>query len=171
MFIQCDDPTAIPLEAGETRGAAIDLGAGRRGFSAPAGAHSEGDIVHLYGLKFLDGTEVGRNGGRRGWLKTDNGRWLVLYEASSPVLDDDRSFYVVARMDADATTHNPDPAYLRSLLHAAGLSQREAARRIGVSERMMRYYLADESADHRPAPYSVQFALESLVSPRLRKAP
>lgn len=62
----------------------------------------------------------------------------------------------------DASLHNPSPEYLRALLARAGLSQREAARRIGVSERMMRYYLAPESADFRPAPYVVQFALESL---------
>ncbi|MFT4178270.1 MAG: helix-turn-helix transcriptional regulator [Thermomonas sp.] len=63
----------------------------------------------------------------------------------------------------DASGHDPRQEYLRSLLVDAGLSQREAARRIGVSERMMRYYLADESADHRPAPYVVQFALEELA--------
>lgn len=71
----------------------------------------------------------------------------------------------------DASLHDPRPEYLRALLDQAGVSQREAARRIGVSERMMRYYLADESADHRPAPYVVQYALESLLSPRRRKAP
>lgn len=65
-------------------------------------------------------------------------------------------------MTPDATRHNPDPAYLRGLLLAAGVSQREAARRIGVSERVMRYYLAPEAADYRPAPYVVQYALESL---------
>lgn len=66
-------------------------------------------------------------------------------------------------MKPDATKHNPDPRYLRGLLESAGLSQREAARRIAVSERMMRYYLADESADHKPAPYLVQYALEQLA--------
>lgn len=65
-------------------------------------------------------------------------------------------------MTPDASRHDPRPEYLRALLDEAGLSQREAARRIGVSERMMRYYLADESADHRAAPYTVQFALEAL---------
>lgn len=30
-------------------------------------------------------------------------------------------------------------------------------------QRVMRYYLADESADHRPAPYPVQFALEAMA--------
>lgn len=72
-------------------------------------------------------------------------------------------------MTPDSTKHNPSPDYLRALLARAGISQREAARRIGVSERMMRYYLAPESADYRPAPYVVQFALESL--PRSKSAP
>lgn len=70
-------------------------------------------------------------------------------------------------MTPDATKHNPSPDYLRALLDRAGLSQREAARRIGVSERVMRYYLAPEAADYRPAPYVVQFALESLSSRRV----
>ncbi|MEN5115860.1 hypothetical protein ABE488_00785 [Luteimonas sp. TWI662] len=63
----------------------------------------------------------------------------------------------------DASKHDPRPQYLRALLERAGVSQREAARRLGISERMMRYYLADTGADHRPAPYTVQFALESLA--------
>lgn len=63
----------------------------------------------------------------------------------------------------DASLHDPRPEYLRALLQRAGVSQREAARRLGISERVMRYYLADESADHRPAPYPVQFALEAMA--------
>lgn len=65
-------------------------------------------------------------------------------------------------MRPEASLRNPSPRYLRGLIEAAGLSQRAAARRIGVSERMMRYYLADDSADHRAAPYPVQYALEQL---------
>lgn len=66
-------------------------------------------------------------------------------------------------MKPDATLHNPDPAYLRGLLDQAGLSQREAAARLGLSERMMRYYLSPaDSTTHRPAPYLVQYALEQL---------
>jgi transcriptional regulator with XRE-family HTH domain len=61
-------------------------------------------------------------------------------------------------MKLDVRKKNPDPAYLRELIKRAGLSQREAARRIGVSERAMRYYLSGE----RDAPYPVQYALESL---------
>jgi transcriptional regulator with XRE-family HTH domain len=67
-------------------------------------------------------------------------------------------------MTPDATKHNPSPDYLRALLDRAGVSQRAAARRIGVSERVMRYYLADEAAGYRPAPYPVQFALEALAA-------
>lgn len=70
-------------------------------------------------------------------------------------------------MTPDATKHDPRPEYLRALLDQAGLSQREAARRIGISERVMRYYLAPEAADYRPAPYVVQYALESLPHPRV----
>jgi hypothetical protein len=68
------------------------------------------------------------------------------------------------RMTPDAARHDPRPDYLRALLQQAGVSQRAAARRIGISERVMRYYLADESADYRPAPYPVQFAIEALAS-------
>lgn len=66
-------------------------------------------------------------------------------------------------MKPDASRHDPRPEYIRALIERAGLSQREAARRIGVSERMMRYYVADGDADHRDAPYIVQYALEGLA--------
>ena len=64
--------------------------------------------------------------------------------------------------DAEAR-RNPCPRYLRLLIERAGISQREAARRVGVSERMLRYYLSDVDAQtFRPAPYPVQYALEQL---------
>lgn len=63
----------------------------------------------------------------------------------------------------DASKHDPSPEYLRALIADAGVSQREAARRIGVSERVMRYYLSDTAADYRPAPYPIQYALECLA--------
>ena len=67
-------------------------------------------------------------------------------------------------MRPDATRHDPRPEYLRALLDSAGMSQRAAAERIGISDRLMRYYLAPESAaDRRIAPYPVQFALEQLA--------
>jgi transcriptional regulator with XRE-family HTH domain len=65
----------------------------------------------------------------------------------------------------DATLHNPAPAYLRGLVAATGLTQRECARRIGVSDRLLRYYLTDPASgkEAREAPYPVQYALEALA--------
>lgn len=60
--------------------------------------------------------------------------------------------------------HNPDPAYLRRLIARAGITQREAAQRLGISERVLRRYLADrDTPSALAAPYIVQFALESLA--------
>lgn len=68
-------------------------------------------------------------------------------------------------MTPDATRHNPDPLYLRQLLQAAGLNQLQAAERLGITSRAVRYYLSDaDSAGYRPAPYLVQFALERLAA-------
>lgn len=68
----------------------------------------------------------------------------------------------------NAVTYNPDPTYLRALITKSGLSQAGAASVIGISERVVRYYLAPiDSLGYRPAPYAVQFALESLTSPRM----
>ncbi len=69
-------------------------------------------------------------------------------------------------MSPDATQHNPDPLYLRELLHKAGLSQEQAADRIGIGRRTMRQYLAARESAKRysAAPYPVQFALEALAS-------
>lgn len=68
-------------------------------------------------------------------------------------------------MTPDATRHNPDPLYLRQLLQAAGLNQQQAAERLGITSRAVRYYLSDaDSAGYRPAPYLVQFALERLAA-------
>lgn len=60
----------------------------------------------------------------------------------------------------DAVWHKPDPTYLRELLERAGLSQRGAARQLGLAERTMRYYLAGE----QEAPYPVQYCLEVLAA-------
>ena len=70
-------------------------------------------------------------------------------------------------MKPNACNHNPKPCYLRGLLGKAGITQRKASKLVGVSERVMRYYLSDESGEgYRPAPYPVQFALECLADPR-----
>ncbi|MBO8330231.1 hypothetical protein IDZ92_31445 [Pseudomonas aeruginosa] len=64
-------------------------------------------------------------------------------------------------MKPDASSHNPDPRYLRGLLKKAGISQRRAAELLGLSDRVMRYYLSEDVKEgYRPAPYTVQFALE-----------
>lgn len=68
-------------------------------------------------------------------------------------------------MKPNASMHNPNPEYLRSLVDKSGLSQRKAAHAIGITERVMRYYLSCvDSESYRPAPYPVQFALECLAS-------
>ena len=65
----------------------------------------------------------------------------------------------------DAKTYNPDPGYLRDLITRAGISQREAARRLGIGERIMRAYLADpDKTTAQRAPYPVQYALEQLAA-------
>lgn len=61
----------------------------------------------------------------------------------------------------DVSRHNPDPAYIRQLIADAGLDVQQAALILGISERMMRYYLS-ESSSHR-CPYSVQYCLEVLA--------
>ena len=64
----------------------------------------------------------------------------------------------------DAALHNPDPTYVRELLARAGVSQRDAARRVGVSERSMRGYVAEAGTPTaQPIPYPVQYALECLA--------
>lgn len=68
-------------------------------------------------------------------------------------------------MKPDSSNHNPAPRYLRGLLEQAGLTQRQAAQLLGISDRVMRYYLSDEASDsYRAAPYPVQFALECLAA-------
>ena len=62
-------------------------------------------------------------------------------------------------MKPDATLHNPSPEYLRELLARAGLTQRGAARLLGIRERQMRRYLVGDAE----VPYCVQYALERLA--------
>jgi hypothetical protein len=59
--------------------------------------------------------------------------------------------------------HWPTPEYTRALCQATGLSKREIARRLGISDRMLRYYcMAATHPSFRPIPYTEQFALERL---------
>lgn len=64
----------------------------------------------------------------------------------------------------DATLHNPDAAYMRSLVTACDMTQVEAAKALGLSERVMRYYLSLNEDTFRPAPYTVQYTLEQLAA-------
>jgi hypothetical protein len=59
----------------------------------------------------------------------------------------------------DAKWHRDDKEYVLSLLQRAGLSQRGAARILGINERTMRYYCSGD----QPTPYLVQYALEVLA--------
>lgn len=69
-------------------------------------------------------------------------------------------------MKPNARNHNPDPRYIRRLIERAGLTQEQAGERIGVGARTMRYYVSLDKASYRPAPYSVQYALEQLAAGR-----
>ncbi|MDX8400821.1 MAG: helix-turn-helix domain-containing protein [Gallionellaceae bacterium] len=62
------------------------------------------------------------------------------------------------RLKPNATKHQPSADNIRALISGAGLSQRGAARLIGINERTMRKYCKDGRY-----PYLVQFALECLV--------
>jgi hypothetical protein len=64
----------------------------------------------------------------------------------------------------DVMNHMPNPHYLRTLIEVSGLSQQEAARRIGIDPRTMRGYLSLKKRSRNTMPYVVQFALEGLAS-------
>lgn len=66
-----------------------------------------------------------------------------------------------------ATGYRPDPEYLRDLLAQAGISQREAARKIGVSDVTLRRWLM--TPPRAVLPYSAQVCLELLA--RAEKSP
>lgn len=59
----------------------------------------------------------------------------------------------------DSTRRDADPDYLRELIDAAGISQQEAARRLGIDPRTMRRYLSGS----RAIPYAAQYCLEALA--------
>ncbi len=64
-------------------------------------------------------------------------------------------------MRPDINRHNPDPTYLRGLIHIIGLSQRQIARDLGIHETLFRKYITDiDNASYRECPYLVQYALE-----------
>lgn len=70
----------------------------------------------------------------------------------------------------DASSHDPTPTYLRGLLETAGITQEAAATALGITDRVLRYYLSSqESATYRPAPYAIQYALEQLAAYAVKK--
>ena len=62
-------------------------------------------------------------------------------------------------MKLDPTQHNPAPDNLRAIIDRIGISHREAAEKIGVGGRTMRYWLSGD----RTIPYTAQFCLEYLA--------
>ena len=62
--------------------------------------------------------------------------------------------------------YNPDPDYIRALIEATGLSQRAVAEQIGVSERMIRYYVTRHRDDTKgqKVTYVAQYAIERLAA-------
>lgn len=66
-------------------------------------------------------------------------------------------------MKPDAIRHVCDPWYLRELVRRTGLKQGELAARLGLSPRLVRYYLSTTPKAGHEAPYLFQFALEALA--------
>lgn len=70
----------------------------------------------------------------------------------------------------NASQHDYSPAYLRGLLETAGITREAAATALGITDRVMLYYLSSpESATYRPAPYAIQYALEQLAAHAAKK--
>lgn len=68
-----------------------------------------------------------------------------------------------AQWTPDVTRYNPDPIYIGQLIDATGLSQLELAARLGVSDRIVRYWTSGE----QDITYLAQFALECLAGQRM----
>ncbi len=61
--------------------------------------------------------------------------------------------------DADQYRYDECPGYLRQLYEASGLSQRECARRLGVTHSTFKNWMAGNAR----WPYTAQYALEILA--------
>ena len=67
-------------------------------------------------------------------------------------------------MNPDVKRHNPDHRYIRELVVATGLKQPELAKKLGISPRAIRMYIASpDVATSKEIPYALQYALEMLV--------
>ena len=65
-------------------------------------------------------------------------------------------------MRPDTKLHNPDQDYIRSLIDAIPMTQKEICTQIGTSYAMLQKFITTGSS-HKPCPYLIQFALESLA--------
>lgn len=59
----------------------------------------------------------------------------------------------------DASAHNPEPGYFRSLLNKAGMTYADAATKLNISERTVKRYAAVGGFG-----YGVQFVLECYAA-------
>lgn len=59
----------------------------------------------------------------------------------------------------DINAHDPRPQNTRRLIHLAGLTQKETAKKIGLSCSTLKKYIAAGGY----TPYLVQFAIESII--------
>lgn len=67
-------------------------------------------------------------------------------------------------MRPDAARYDPRPEYLLQLIAQTGMSVPTVAKRIGIGDRLLRFYLTEPGEKtFRIAPYPVQFALECLA--------
>lgn len=62
-------------------------------------------------------------------------------------------------MKPNGLEYNPSPSYLAELIESTGLPRKKIAEVLDVDERTIRKWLSGD----RQFPYTVQFALESLV--------
>jgi hypothetical protein len=70
-----------------------------------------------------------------------------------------------ARIKPDARDEHSHASWLRLCIGATGLSQAKVAKLVGITDRMMRAYLADPALakSAQTAPYTIQYALEQLA--------
>ncbi|HEY6612746.1 MAG TPA: hypothetical protein VIZ86_16655 [Pseudomonas sp.] len=67
-------------------------------------------------------------------------------------------------MKPDCTQYDPEPQRLRYLIARSGMSERQAASRIGIAIRALRYYLLPEDSEKHVTPgYPVLYTLEGLA--------
>ena len=76
-----------------------------------------------------------------------------------PPIEEQRAFLESLR--PDVTQYNGDPMYLRELLENADISQRQAAKHLGIGFSRLKEYLNLNGSGKYP--YCVQYAIEQLT--------